>query len=43
VTRVAVLSREFSVEDGTLTRTLKLRRPAIRERYAGLIEGLYRP
>ncbi|MCX4780309.1 AMP-dependent synthetase/ligase [Streptomyces sp. NBC_01264] len=36
-----VLPGEFAVEAGTLTPTLKLRRRAVAERYAGEIEGLY--
>ncbi|MGW1870300.1 AMP-dependent synthetase/ligase [Streptomyces mauvecolor] len=38
----AVLPRDFSVERGELTPTLKVRRKAILERYAAEIEGLYR-
>ncbi|MDJ0385518.1 long-chain fatty acid--CoA ligase [Streptomyces sp. G-G2] len=36
-----ILEREFTVESGTLTPTLKLRRNAVAERYASEIEGLY--
>lgn len=36
-----VLPGEFTVEAGTLTPTLKLRRRAVAERYAGEIEELY--
>uniref|UniRef100_A0AAU2V4U6 Acyl-CoA synthetase n=1 Tax=Streptomyces sp. NBC_00003 TaxID=2903608 RepID=A0AAU2V4U6_9ACTN len=37
----AVLPRDFTVERGELTPTLKVRRKAILERYAAEIEGLY--
>ncbi|MCC3778288.1 long-chain fatty acid--CoA ligase [Streptomyces sp. UNOB3_S3] len=36
-----VLDGDFGVENGTLTPTLKLRRTAVTERYAGEIEALY--
>ncbi len=36
-----VLAEELSVEAGTLTPTLKLRRPAVASRYAAEIEALY--
>ncbi|WP_371617347.1 long-chain fatty acid--CoA ligase [Streptomyces sp. NBC_00454] len=36
-----ILAEEFTVDAGTLTPTLKLRRRAVAERYAGEIEGLY--
>ncbi|WP_328300215.1 AMP-dependent synthetase/ligase [Streptomyces sp. NBC_00435] len=36
-----ILAEEFTVEAGTLTPTLKLRRRAVAERYAEEIEGLY--
>jgi long-chain acyl-CoA synthetase len=38
---VAVLPRPFSVEEGTLTATLKKRRGVIEERFAPLIEQLF--
>ena len=41
VKRIALLSSPFTIEDGTLTPTLKLRRKAILERYAEVIEKLY--
>jgi long-chain acyl-CoA synthetase len=41
VARFVVLHRELSPEDGELTRTRALRRRAIHERYAPLIEALY--
>lgn len=37
----AVLDTDFSIEDGTLTPTLKLRRAAILERHADTVEALY--
>lgn len=36
-----ILAGDFGVENGTLTPTLKLRRTAVAERYAGEIEALY--
>ncbi len=42
VLRVALIDREFSVEDGTLTPTMKVRRGVVAERYREDIEGLYR-
>lgn len=36
-----LLPREFSVEDGLLTPSLKIRRAAVVERYAEDIEELY--
>ncbi|MHA7959512.1 AMP-dependent synthetase/ligase [Streptomyces sp. L500] len=36
-----ILTGDFGVENGTLTPTLKLRRTAVAERYAGEIEALY--
>ncbi len=41
VRRFAILPAPFTIEDGTLTATLKLRRDRIRERYADLIDRLY--
>lgn len=37
----ALIERDFCVEDGTMTLTLKLRRDAIAERYSQLIDDLY--
>jgi long-chain acyl-CoA synthetase len=42
VKRFAVLPTGWSAESGELTPTLKLRRRVITERYAGVIESLYR-
>jgi len=39
--RFVVLSDQLTVEDGTLTPTLKLRRKSIAEKYRDEIEGLY--
>jgi long-subunit acyl-CoA synthetase (AMP-forming) len=41
IKRFAVLPGELTVDDGTLTPTLKLRRRAIDERYRELIDSLY--
>jgi long-chain acyl-CoA synthetase len=41
VRKFALLDREFSVEEGELTPTQKVRRRVIEERYAPLIEGMY--
>ena len=41
VKRFVVLSDQLTVEDGTLTPTLKLRRKNIAEKYRDEIEGLY--
>jgi long-chain acyl-CoA synthetase len=40
--RWAWLQQDLSVEDGTLTQTMKLKRRVVYERYAGVIEDLYR-
>ena len=40
--RWAWLRTDLSVEDGTLTQTMKLKRRVVYERYARLIEGMYR-
>jgi long-chain acyl-CoA synthetase len=40
--RWAWVSQELSVEDGTLTQTMKLKRRVVYERYAELIEEMYR-
>lgn len=37
----ALLERDFSIEDGTLTHTLKVRRLEVVERYASLIDEIY--
>src|SRR5262249_15724420 len=42
VRRVALLPHEFSIDAGEMTPTLKVKRNVIDERYADLIEDLYR-
>jgi len=39
--RWAWLRTDLSVEDGTLTQTMKLKRRVVYERYAGVIDGMY--
>ncbi|GAA3875596.1 long-chain fatty acid--CoA ligase [Saccharothrix violaceirubra] len=41
VKRFAVLPRDFSVEDGTLTASMKLRRREIEDRYREVLDSLY--
>lgn len=41
IRRYIILNRAFSADDGELTRTLKIRRRLIEQRYAGVIEALY--
>ncbi|MDQ3710231.1 MAG: AMP-dependent synthetase/ligase, partial [Actinomycetota bacterium] len=41
IRRVAVLPRDFTIEDGEMTPTLKLKRAAIAEHFADEIEELY--
>ncbi len=41
--RFRILEREFTVEDGELTATMKLRRSRILENHRAVIEELYRP
>ena len=42
IKKFAVLSRDFTVDSGELTPTLKVRRKVIEERWGEVIEGLYR-
>ena len=42
VRRFTILEKQFSIEDGELTPTLKVRRKIIEERYASLIEHMYK-
>jgi long-chain acyl-CoA synthetase len=41
VRRFSVLKREFSLEEGEMTPTMKVRRRIVNERYRDLIEGMY--
>lgn len=42
VKRFALLKRAFTVEDGELTPTLKIRRKVVLEKYGDVVESLYR-
>ncbi|MEJ5314397.1 AMP-binding protein [Anaerolinea thermophila] len=42
VKRWAVLRDTLTIEDGSLTSSMKLRRPIVNQRYAAVIEALYR-
>ncbi|MBP1678393.1 MAG: Long-chain acyl-CoA synthetase, partial [Bacteroidetes bacterium] len=41
VRRFTLLDRQFTIEDGELTPTQKVRRKAIEERYSSIIDGMY--
>ena len=41
IRRFTVLQREFSLEEGEMTPTMKVRRRVVRERYAGIIGQMY--
>ena len=41
VSRIAVLEEEFAIENGLMTRTMKLKRNEILAKYADVIDGLY--
>ena len=41
IKRFTLLPREFSIENGELTNTLKIRRPVINSAYADEIEAMY--
>jgi len=41
VVKIALLSEPFSIEAGTMTSTLKLKRNAIEKAYKTLIDGMY--
>ncbi len=43
ITRFVILHKELDADDGELTRTRKVRRQVIHERYASLIDALYNP
>jgi long-chain acyl-CoA synthetase len=42
VKKVALLEEPFTMENGTMTNTLKLKRRKIEEKYREVIDGLYR-
>jgi long-chain acyl-CoA synthetase len=41
VKRIALLAKEFTIDGGELTATLKVRRRVVEDKYKDLIEGLY--
>jgi long-chain acyl-CoA synthetase len=41
IKRIAILAREFSIESGELTPSLKVRRKIVEQKWAETIEGLY--
>jgi long-chain acyl-CoA synthetase len=41
VRRFTLLDRQFTIEDGELTPTQKVRRKAIEERYRNIIDSMY--
>ncbi|HST80616.1 MAG TPA: AMP-dependent synthetase/ligase [Kineosporiaceae bacterium] len=43
IKRFAVLERDFTVETGELTPTLKMKRRVVEQNYTGVLERLYRP
>jgi long-chain acyl-CoA synthetase len=42
VRNFAILPHDFSVESGELTATMKIKRNVLKQKYADLVEGLYR-
>jgi len=42
VRRIALLPEEFSIEEGEMTPTLKVKRAVIEDKYDNLIDELYR-
>ena len=42
VRRFTLLDQAFSIENGEMTSTMKIRRKAVEERYGDLIEAMYR-
>ena len=41
VKKFTLLSKEFTIEDGSLTPSLKIKRKVVEERYKDLIDGMY--
>ena len=41
IKRFTLLSKEFTMESGELTNTLKIRRPVINRHYASQIDAMY--
>jgi long-chain acyl-CoA synthetase len=41
IKRFAILPRDFTMDDGELTPTLKLKRGVVHEHFAAELEGLY--
>ena len=41
IKKYAILDEDFSIENGLLTPTMKMKRKVITERHRGLIESLY--
>ena len=39
--KIALLANEFTIEDGTLTPSMKVRRRVVQERFAALIDRFY--
>ncbi len=41
IKKFVILDRDFSLEAGEITPTLKVRRTVVAERFGGLFDGLY--
>lgn len=41
IKRVSILPAEFTVEDGAMTPSMKIKRKVVEQRYAGELEGMY--